>query len=298
MMTPVRSILYVPGHKQQLVDKVTTFGADAVCLVLEDSVPTALKDDARTLVGGAIGELARTAPVHVKVNALSPADDHRDLREDLDAVVRPGLETVILPKISTVGELTDAVGLVAAAERRAGLDEGTVGVVLVIETPLGIVQTYAVASASPRVATIVCGAAAHGDLAGALGLVPSREGTERAYLLAKVLVDGRAAGLRPLDGVWTGVGDLDGLRGEAQRARALGYCGKLAIHPEQIGPIHEVFTPTEAELAHHRRVIEAFDEALAAGSAGTVVDGLFIDYAMATTARRIVELADTTDMTR
>jgi citrate lyase subunit beta/citryl-CoA lyase len=288
-MRRLRSILYTPGHRPDRIRKAVAAGADATCMVLEDSVPRDLRSTARETVAAALGEHARPGhPLLVKVNALE--DD--GLAADLEAIARPGLAGIIVPKIARAAQVREVDRLVTDAETRAGLPAGTIELILMIETPRAVVFAYELIEASPRVVSVVCAAAVGGDLAGALGLETTSDGIERGYVLAKVLVDARAAGIEtPLDGVWTGIGDIDGLEREARRARALGYRGKLAVHPEQIATIHRVFTPSADEVARSTRMLEAFEAALARGDAAIVVDGRMIDYAMADTARRVLELA-------
>jgi citrate lyase subunit beta/citryl-CoA lyase len=281
-------------------------GADATCFVLEDSVPRDLRPDARRTVAAALAEhgAAGRAPLFVKVNALDPGaggpgesgPGGADLVADLAAIVRPGLSGIIVPKLEREADVRAVDRLVSEAEDRAGVAPGTVEMLLLVETPRAVATGLQLFEASGRVASVICGAAAGGDLAGALGIETTSDGAERAYLLAKVLVDARAAGIEtPLDGVWTGVHDLAGLEREARRARILGYRGKLAVHPEQIPVIHRIFSPSQDEVDRSRRILEAFEAAIGRGDAAIVVDGRMIDYAMAATARRVMDLAASLD---
>ena len=288
-MRRLRSILYTPGHRPDRIASADRAGADAVCLVLEDSVPRHRRDEARQIVAEALPRLGRRErPALVKVNALGPDG----LEADLRAIVGPALGAVVVPKLRTPDEVREVDRLLAEAEAAAGVPDGTVELVPVIETPRAVVGAFELLGASSRVTAAACAAAVNGDLAGSLGLGSTPDGSERLYILSKVLVDARAAGVElPLDGVWTGIGDIAGLEREAQRARALGYRGKLAVHPEQIRPINRIFTPSEREIDHSRRVVDAFQAALARGEAAIVVDGQMVDYAMVDTARRVIELA-------
>lgn len=292
-MKRLRSILYAPGNNQRLIEKSATTDADGLCFVLEDSVPIHERDAARATVRLAIADLASPRqPIYIKVNKPEPGHEPGALGEDLDAIVQPGLAGIVVPGVSHPSEIEALDSLLDAAERDAQLRPGSVEILLLIETPRAVIMAHELALTSTRIATLACGAAANGDLAGALGLEATRAGTERLYVMSKVLVDARAAGLHsPLDGVWGGIGDIDGLTEEILRARHLGYRGKLAIHPEQIEVINRLYSPSADEVARQRRIIEAFEEALADGKAATVVDGQFIDYAMVATARGILELA-------
>lgn len=288
-MKRLRSILYVPGHRPELIAKAGQAGADAIGLVLEDSVPRDRRADAREAAASAIAELGERHPVLVKVNSLGPDG----LEDDLGAIALPGVAALIVPRLSSANDVIEVDRLVGAAESAHGLRPGQIELILMIETPNAVLAAHAMACAVPRVASVVCAAAAHGDLAGALDMHPTDSGLERLYVLSKVLVDARAAGVAtPIDGVWAGIGDLAGLEREATLARSIGYRAKLAIHPEQVASINRIFTPSLAEVDHAHRVLTAFDGALERGEAAVVVDGRMVDYAMVETARQTIALAN------
>jgi citrate lyase subunit beta/citryl-CoA lyase len=289
-MKPLRSILYSPGHKTAMIEKAPSYGADALCLVLEDSVPDALKAEARGIVAESIGALvAQGQTVFVKVNPL----DGRELELDIEAITRPGLAGVVLPKVRTADDVRKVDALFTDAEARKGVEPGSIKLLVLVETPRAAVDAFRIASASPRVATLVVGTAAAGDMARELGFRWTAEGLERLYLRSKIVIDARAAGAAaPLDGIWSAMDDLDGLVTEASFARQLGYGGKLVVHPKHVEAVNRVFTPSAEEIHAAEGLLAAFDEALANGSAAAVIDGQFVDYAMASTARRLLELAE------
>lgn len=262
-----------------MIRKAPGYGADALCLVLEDSVPESLKAEARETVRAAIPELAAQGlTVMVKTNAPGGG-----LEADLAQILQPGLAGVIVPKVQEVQQVRRLDDLLEGSECE---------LVLLIETPLALVRAFDLAAASAKVCALAGGTAANGDLARELGFRWTREGLERLYLRSKVLTDSRAAGCQmALDGAFTDLRDPEGLGQEAGFARQLGYNGKLCVHPAQVEVVNRAFTPTEAEVEHHRRVLDAFEEALREGRAAIVVDGVFVDYAMAATARRVLELA-------
>lgn len=284
----LRSVLYTPGHRDDLIAKAGRYGADALCLVLEDSVPDEMKVEARAITGAGLDRLAGDGQlVFVKVNPLSSGE----LQGDLAAIVRPGLAGIVLPKVFTGDDVSRVDRLIGEAEAVAGCEPGSVSILVLVETPLACVKGYEVATASPRVAGLIPGAAANGDMARELGFQWTPEGLERLYMRSKLVMDARAAQLSPLDGIYGEVADIDGLIAEARHTRQLGYRGKLVVHPSHVAPVNEVFTPTAAEVAEQWKVVDAFEASLAEGSAATVVDGRFIDYAMAATARQILDLA-------
>jgi citrate lyase subunit beta/citryl-CoA lyase len=289
-MKPLRSILYSPGHKREMIEKAPNYGADAICIVLEDSVPDDRKDEARAITAEGIATLAAAGEtVIVKVNEV----DSDELERDLAAIAIPGLAGIILPKSQAPAQLRHVDELLTHAERANGAEPESVEVIVLIETPLAAVRAFELASTLPRVHTLAVGTAANGDMARGLGFRWTPGGMERLYLRSKVVMDARAAGCAPpLDGIWGDMRDMDGLVREAEVARELGYFGKLVVHPKHVELVNRVFTPSEQELEVQRRVVEAFDVALAEGSAAVVVDGQFIDYAMASTARDLLALAE------
>jgi citrate lyase subunit beta/citryl-CoA lyase len=147
--------------------------------------------------------------------------------------------------------------------------------------------------AADRVTTVMFGGGEQGDLVADLGVEWTPEGTGLHHARARVLLEARAAGVTdPIDAVFMDFRNLEALDVEAQLVRRLGYVGKVAIHPAQVPVINEVFTPSAAEVAHHRRIIEEFERALASGSASIAVDGKMVDYAVARVARAVLARAE------
>lgn len=183
-------------------------------------------------------------------------------------------------------------GALLAAEEANGLEPGSIDLLLSLESALGLQNAYEMARASERVVSLVFASGEEGDLVADLGVLWSLAGPELLMARSQTVIAARAAGLDfPLDAVYMNLRDLDGLRAEAEFAKRLGLTGKLCIHPAQVPIVNEVFTPTEEELAQQRRILEAFDKALAEGSAAVQLDGMMIDYANAKRARRILALA-------
>ena len=286
-MRPLRSLLFVPGNKPRMHEKAAGSGADGLILDLEDSVPPAEKPAARPLVREALEKIQGLA-LYVRVNG----DGTPWLADDLAAVVCSGLAGIMLPKAEHLSTLRMVAELLAAAESRAGLPPGGTEIVLQIETALGVRNTYELASAR-RVASVCPGTARDGDLQRDLGAAWSLNGPELAYARGKVLLDAKAAGIAyPLDGVYADFQDDEGFLAEATLARRMGYCGKTLIHPRQIPLAHRAFTPAAKEVAYYRRLLDAFEAAVAAGSAAVSLDGTMVDVAMAERARRFLALAD------
>jgi citrate lyase subunit beta / citryl-CoA lyase len=271
--------------------KAMESGADAVILDLEDSVPLADKTAARVLVAKTVDQAAgRGGPaVYVRVNAAAT----EFLAGDLEAVMRPGLDAVMLPKAETVEEVQHTAAAIERHEAAHKMTPGSVEIILMIESALGVHHCFNLIKASPRVAATCFGSARDGDLQTDLGCGWSIEGTEMLYARSKVLLDTRAAGahLFPLDGVFSDLNDEAGLIADSRLSARLGFIGRTAIHPKQIAPVRQAYAVPESEIAYYRKVVAEFETAEKAGSAAIAVDGKLVDYAMFERAKRVLDLA-------
>lgn len=285
---PLRSVLFAPGNEPRKVSKVAGFGADAIILDLEDAVPDAEKVAVRPIVRAAVAEMS--APiVCVRVNGF----DSGLTEGDIEAIVGPGLDAIMIPKVAGADEVLEADRLIALAERQQGLAVGTIRILALIETCTGVLHASSAAAASSRILTLAFGS---GDLARDLDLPAIRQsadGAELQFARSKLVYDARAAGLaRPVDGPHLAVRDLEGFEVDCHVARRLGYQGKTCLHPAQVPIANRVFAPEPEEVALAHRVIEEFKAAEAQGSAAIMVDGVFVDYPIVKKAEGIVALAN------
>lgn len=286
-MEHLRTLLFVPGNKDRLLEKAPQAGADALLYDLEDSVPASEREVAREKVRERLDGPA-DVPRYVRVNGLVDAGP-KVLEADLDAIVVAGLSGIVLPKAQSRDDVLFAADALEKRERQAGLPVGSIEILPMLESAQGVMRTYEIASASPRVASVIIGSAEDADLMTDLGCRFSPEGTELVYARSRVLLEARAAGIKyPLDGVFPRINDTDALVRDAENARNIGYRGKTVIHPAQIEPVHRVFTPTEKEVVYARDMLAAFDAAEAAGSGALSFRGKMIDRAMVKTARELV----------
>lgn len=291
-MRSVRTALFAPGNKERMMAKALESGADAVIFDLEDSVPVAAKPEARTLVARAIAGLAAVGPARPAMWVRANATATGLLADDLTAVVRPGLDAVVLPKAESVHEVESLVAALERQEAATGMRAGAVEVVLQIESALGVYRCFELIKASPRVATVTIGTARDGDLQADLGSAWSIEGPELLYARSKVLLDARAAGIvNPLDGVFSDLGDEAGLVKDSRLSARLGYVGRPVIHPKQIAPVRQAYAVPEEEVAYYRQVVTAFEAGERAGTGAVTVSGKMVDYAMYQRARRVLALA-------
>jgi citrate lyase subunit beta / citryl-CoA lyase len=289
---PVRIALFAPGIKERVMTKALESGADAVILDLEDSVPLASKAEARALVAktidAAAGSLSRPL-IYVRVNGAATSL----LADDLNAVVRPGLDAILLSKVENVEDVQQTAAALERNESQRGMKQGSAEIILQIENALGVYNCFNLIKASPRVAATCFGSARDGDLQTDLGCSWSIEGTELLYARSKVLLDTRAAGshIHPLDGVFSDLNDETGLIADSRLSARLGYIGRTVIHPKQIAPVKGAYAVPEVEVAYYQKVVVEFAAAEKAGTAAIAVDGKLVDYAMAQRARRVLELA-------
>jgi len=291
-MKPVRTALFAPGIKDRVMGKALAAGADAVILDLEDSVPLATKAEARTLVAKTIDGVAANPSrpgIYVRVNAASTGL----LADDLEAVVRPGLDAVLLSKTENIDDVRQTAGSLDRLEKARGVKAGAVEIILQIENALGVYDCFNLIKASPRVVATCFGSARDGDLQTDLGCSWSIEGTELLYARSKVLLDTRAAGanIHPLDGVFADLNDEAGLLADSKLSARLGYIGRTVIHPKQIAPVKAAYAVPEADVAYYQKIATEFAVAEKTGTAAIAVDGKLVDYAMAQRARRVLALA-------
>jgi len=290
-MDILRSLLSVPGNQPRMLEKAASYGADALILDLEDSVPLDRKDEARAMVHAYITGTIGDSVNFVRVNALETGL----LEDDLAAVVGPGLAGIQYPKTDSPDTVVALDRMLSRRERECALPDGSVELIVGIESVAGVYHCYDILSAAARVGSCMVGIAENGDLQRDVGYAHSTSGVESLYIRSKVLLEARHAGIAcPLDGVFSSVRDMEGFEAEASLARQLGYRGKKLIHPRQIEPANRIFMPTAQEIEFQKRVLAALEEAESEGKAATAVDGLMVDTAMATNARRVLAWADRT----
>lgn len=277
-----RSIIFVPGNNPRFLEKSKSLDTDITCLDLEDSVPAPQKTQARSMIRAALESRSEySSSVFVRTNA--PASPHT--RTDICQVVRDGIDGIVIPKVNTPDDITILQKALAEAEAEAGL--GPVQIMASIESALGVVNTFAIAS-MPRVSCIIFGVF---DLLADMRIEYTKQPPGAAYSRARIPVDARAAGIPAIDAIWQDLGDPSGLASDCREARSLGYSGKSIIHPNQIETVHEIFSPTAPEIEWARRVRDAYLESSRRGRGATVVDGLMIDEVHYKQAVALLELA-------
>ncbi len=283
----MRSVLTVPVIVPRFLEKAPSSGADVICLDLEDSVPPAEKIAAREPAARAIESLPRTGyALFVRVNGLTTGLFEDDLR----AVVRPGLDGVVVSKAESPDDMRRIDGLITALERERRMAGGSVAIIPLIETALGIVRAYETCASSPRIAGAVFGAE---DYATDMGIQRTPQGEEVRWARTQVAIACRAARVVAIDTPDPDYTDEAHLEREMLFARSIGYRGKLCIHPTQVAIANRVFRPSEGEIEDARTLVEVFErEGIAKGRAAIPVDGKMVDTPIYWRARRLLEWAE------
>jgi len=272
----------------RFVEKASMRGADCIIMDLEDSVPVAEKASARTLVKDSIPVVGRGGgDIAVRIN--SPIED---AKLDLEASIWPGLTCIALPKVESGDEIQERGAIITELEERRGIEPGAIQIVVAVETALGVIKAYEIASASPRIVSIGVGAE---DLTQEMGVQTSKEGEELWYARSKVLMDAYAAGVQPLGLV--GVEPFTWREPEkaldaAVHSRKLGYKGAQSIHPAPVPYLNQGFSIPQEEVLRMRKELDAFLDGLRDGVASVNVDGRMIDIASAERCRRVLERAE------
>lgn len=283
-MTLLRSMLFAPGNHARRVEKALTLDADAVILDLEDACPAAEKVATRAVVVAALQNPRRTLG-YVRINALTTDFGYGDLC----AVVQRGVDGVMLTKVDGPDQIRIADWLITQLERERGLAPRSVDLLPLIETGAGLASAEAIARASPRVRRLAFGA---GDFTLDMGIRWSSEETELVSFRSALLLASRAAAIEPpIDLAWIDVEDGDGFANSLRWGSTLGFQGKLCIHPSQVEPINQAFSPSSDDVTKARRVVAAFREAELRGSAAFALDGALVDYAIVFKAERVLERA-------
>ena len=281
-------MLFVPGDQPRKIDKaLAELPTDAVILDLEDAVAIDLKPVTRTPVAEALSH-QRTPRLYVRVNAA----DTPWFFGDLDAIVRPGLDGVMLPKCASPEQLYLADAYLTHLERERGLPSTQIELLPLIENATGAAslrRLCRLAKATGRVRHIGFGAT---DFTNDIGATWTDDESQLLFVCSQIVLYSREAELdAPIDTVYPHFRDRDGYEARCRRSRALGFGGRMCIHPDQLEPTNRLYAPTEDELAWARDVIAAFDEAESKGIAALTVHGQLIDYAFVTRARTILQQA-------
>ena len=277
-------MMFVPGNNPGMMADAHIYGPDSIMLDLEDSVTMAEKDSARLLVYNALKSIDYGGcEMVVRINPLSTPYG----RKDVEAVVKAGVDVIRMPKTETADEVRELEAEILKVENEIGCPGRTL-IMAAIESALGVVNAYAIATASKRMMGIALGAE---DYSANLKTQRTRGGAELLLARESIVVAARAAGIACFDTVFSNLDDMESFRKETELIKSLGFDGKSIINPRQIEVVNEVFTPSEKDILKARTIIAAIREAKAKGSGVIAVNGKMVDRPVVLRAERTIALA-------
>ncbi|GIS96609.1 MAG: citrate lyase [Nitrososphaerota archaeon] len=278
-----RSLIFVPGNNPRFLEKAKSLSADIVCFDLEDSVPDKEKKKARTLIKGA---LKKRNQYLSSVFARTNSPDSNKIEADLNEIVQKGIDGIVIPKVNSAKEIKKIEKTISSLEKKRKIR----GIRLIpsIESALGVMNCYEIASASTRIDAIVFGIF---DLLNDIGIEYTKGNPLGAkYSRYKVPIAATAAGVYAIDGIWQDIKDTGGLKKDCQIGKSLGYVGKSVIYPDQIRTVHEIFHPNKTEIAWAKKVCNVYKKSTKKGKGATVVDGKMIDEVHYKRAQALLEI--------
>jgi citrate lyase subunit beta/citryl-CoA lyase len=290
-MMILRSFLFVPGNRIDRIEKAIASSADAVIIDLEDAVTPSQKETVRDQVGTFL-KTARRRNLFVRINSAGTLF----FDKDLEKVTEPALYGIVIPKTERPEALQEADRKLTDLERRKFIPEEQIHLVPMIETALGLSRVREIGVSTPRVIAIAFGA---GDLTLDLGAKLTKSGEELLFARSSLVLSCRLAGVSPIDAPYMiDVKDAEGLKAEAERSRRLGFQGKFCIHPSQVEPVNEIFSPTQEEIARAKKIVEAFETAKEKGEGAIALEGEFIDPPIYSRAKQLLDFANEVGLIR
>jgi len=278
-----RSLVFVPGNNPRFLAKAKSLAADIVCFDLEDSVPDKEKKKARALIKNTLKQRNKYSPdVFVRTNSPESGLVTADLKE----IVQKGIDGIVIPKVNSVKELKQIEKTISALEKKRKIK----GIRLMpsIESALGVMNCYEIASSSKRIVALVFGIF---DLLNDMGIEYTKGNPPGAkYSRYKVPVAAAAVGVVAIDGIWQDLKDKNGFTKDCEVGRSLGYVGKSVIHPDQIQTVHKIFHPNKAEIEWAKKVCSVYEELTKKGKGATVVEGKMIDEVHYKRAKALLEI--------
>lgn len=286
-MRPRRALLYTPGDDLRKIQKTTTLDVDCICLDMEDAVAENRKGAARQIIADALIQLDFERSERLaRINSVGSGFEE----EDLQAVLPSHPEGIVIPKIETAEQVKKVSGIIADHENKSGWPAGEIGVLVVVESAAGILNLKEIAASDSRLQAIIFGAE---DYTRSIGAVRTRENLEVLFARSMIIACAAASGLQALDMVYLDFKDPRGLYQEALSGSKMGFDGKQIIHPDQIKPVQEAFTPDESSIAEALRILEHAAKFQAEGKGAFALDGRMIDAPIIKQAENVLILAST-----
>lgn len=280
-----RALLYMPGNSWSKINKALTFNVDSICMDMEDGVAPDKKEKARQTIARALRELDfGRAEKLARINRVGSGLE----AEDLAAVLPFKPDGIVIPKVESGEQVTWVSEQIAAAEREHGWQTGSIRLIAIVESALGVVNLREIAAGHPRLDALVFGAE---DFSADVGATRTKGGQEVFCARSAVVTYAAAFGLQAIDMVFVNYKDTVNLKIEALQGAQMGFTGKQIIHPNQVAPVQEAFTPKDEEIAEAQRIVQAFEAAKAQGDGAFGLDGKMIDMPLVKAAQNVLARA-------
>jgi citrate lyase subunit beta-like protein len=282
-----RALLYMPGDDRRKIEKATALGVDCICMDLEDGTALNKKAEARDVIAQAMRELDFGKSERcIRINSIGSGFE----KDDLSAALAARPDTIVLPKVESAEQVKWVSGVIESCELSNGLPVGGIRLLAGLETAKGVLNLKEIAGADKRLEALIFGGE---DFAASIGATRSPEATELLYARQAVVTTCAAFEIQAIDIVYIDFRDTEGLRREAQQGADWGFVGKQIIHPNQVAPVQEAFTPSEDAIAYARRVVETFEASQQEGVGAYALDGKMIDMPLVKAAQNVLERAKT-----
>ena len=280
-----RALLYMPGDDRRKIEKATTLGVDCVCMDMEDGVAIMKKKEARAVIAEAMKELDFGSSERcIRINSVGSGFE----KFDLAAALATNPDSIVVPKVETAAQVRAISDYIEMYELSARMAVRKIRMLVGVETARGILNIKEIAEADRRLEAIIFGAE---DYAASIGATRTKEAAEVLYARSAVVTACAAYDLQAIDMVYIDFRDLDGLRAEAEQGAALGFSGKQIIHPDQVAPVQDAFTPSEEAIEYAQRVVDAFTASQKEGRGAFALDGKMIDMPLLKNAQKVLDRA-------
>jgi len=280
-----RALLYMPGDDRRKIEKASTLAVDCICMDLEDGTAVNKKVEAREVIAQAMRELDFGKSERcIRINSVGSGFE----KDDLPAALAACPDTIVLPKVESAEQVVWVSGEIESYELSNGLPVGGIRLLAGLETAKGVINLKKIARADKRLEALIFGGE---DFAASIGATRSPEAAELLYARQAVVTTCAAHEIQAIDIVYIDFRDTEGLRREARQGADWGFVGKQIIHPDQVGPVQEAFTPSDQAIAYAQRVVETFEASQAAGKGTYALDGKMIDMPLLKSAQNVLERA-------
>ena len=280
-----RALLYMPGDDRRKIEKSTTLGVDSICMDMEDGVAANKKAEARSVIAQAMQELDFGVSERcIRINSIGSGME----KQDLVAALATNPDSIVVPKIEFAEQVKWVSEHIESYELSSKLNLGSIRLLVGVETAKGVLNLGEIAEADKRLEAIIFGGE---DYAASIGAVRTKEAVELLYARQAVVTASAANDLQAIDIVFIDFKDPDGLRLEAEQGAGFGFSGKQIIHPNQVVPVQEAFTPSDSAIEYAKRIVESFESSQKEGKGAYALDGKMIDMPLLKNAQKVLDRA-------